>query len=61
MIIFDLAIPIAFAYFKLYQLVSHTSIEVQRLEANFRSSVCRIFRSTKWCEPFVRLVNHEDS
>ena len=38
-----LAIPIAFAYFKLYQLVSHTSIEVQRLEANFRSPLYAAF------------------
>ena len=38
-----LAIPIAFVYFKLYQLVSHTSIEVQRLEANFRSPLYAAF------------------
>ena len=57
-----LAIPIAFAYFKLYQLISHTSIEVQRLEANFRSPLYAAFQKYLMVSKrFVRLVNHGDS
>jgi ABC-type multidrug transport system fused ATPase/permease subunit len=38
-----LLLPVAFLYIQMYQFVSHTSIEVQRLESNFRSPLYAAF------------------